>query len=74
MKVLHIADVHLTSRSDRSAREAERVDHLLKRLHDAVAEGVELLLIAGDLFDDPAESDALSYQDNVANRHTPNHL
>lgn len=60
MKVLHIADVHLTSRSDRSAREAERVDRLLKRLHDAVAEGVELLLIAGDLFDDPAESDALA--------------
>lgn len=60
MKVLHIADVHLTSRLDRSAREAERADRLLTRLSDAVAEGAELVLIAGDLFDTPFESDALT--------------
>ena len=60
MKVLHIADVHLTSRADRSAREAERVDRLLERLSQAVSEGVELLLIAGDLFDSPFESESMT--------------
>ncbi len=60
MKVLHIADVHLTSRLDRSAREAERADHLLARLSDAVAAGAELVLIAGDLFETPFESETLT--------------
>ncbi len=60
MKVLHIADVHLTSRTDRSAREAERADRLFERLTQAVAEGAELLLIAGDLFDSPFESESLT--------------
>lgn len=60
MKVLHIADVHLTSRLDRSPREAERADRLLARLTDAKREGVELVLIAGDLFDSPFESESLT--------------
>lgn len=60
VKVLHIADAHLTSRLDRSAREAERADRLLARLAEAKEEGAELLLIAGDLFDTPFESEALT--------------
>lgn len=60
MKVLHLADVHLTSRLHRSPREAERADQFLKCLSKAPLEGVELVLIAGDLWDTPFESAELT--------------
>lgn len=59
MKVLHLSDAHLTSRLDRVSREAERADRLLARLAEAKEQGVELILIAGDLFDTPFESESL---------------
>jgi len=64
MRLLHLADLHLGWRpsgwpDDRAAERRRRRDGVLERAVDmALAEGVQLVLIAGDLFDtfDPDEA------------------
>jgi DNA repair exonuclease SbcCD nuclease subunit len=63
LRVLHTADVHLDGdvggTSDQQAAYRERGRHVLQRIVDrAVADEVDLLLIAGDLFDHNRVPDA----------------
>jgi DNA repair exonuclease SbcCD nuclease subunit len=56
--VLHTADIHLDSDSDGSAHH-ERSRHVFRQIVDlALADEVDLLLIAGDLFDHNRVPDA----------------
>lgn len=65
MKILHTADWHLGKKLDHFARHDEQVDVLAEIEQIAEAQQVDLVLVAGDLFDTfnpPVESVELAYR------------
>ena len=67
MKFIHIADVHLGAQPDRKIWSNERTDEIKMAFNDIVRtceeKQIDLLLIAGDLFDKPPEEKELKELD-----------
>ena len=65
MKILHTADWHLGKKLDRFSRIEEQIDLMNEIVEIAESENVDLVLIAGDLFDTfhpPTEAVDLFYK------------